>query len=129
MYRDLVNQTILTPLRPEAGSPRLRYNRSRDRLVIMATTYILRSDKDGSYYVGSARDLTSRMMRHNKGLVNSTRNRRPLALVYSEEYATYAEAFRREKQIKNWKKRRAIENLIKRIGPAPANGRESSTPI
>lgn len=78
----------------------------------MPATYILRSGKDGSYYVGSTRDLPGRIKKHNKGGVSSTKNKRPLQLVYTEQYKTYAEANRREKQIKGWKKRKNIERLI-----------------
>lgn len=78
----------------------------------MATTYILKLLKDGSYYVGSTRDLNGRIERHKNGQVGSTKNRRPIQLVYFEEYKSYPEAFKREKQIKGWKKREMIEKLI-----------------
>lgn len=76
------------------------------------TTYILQSMKDGSYYVGSTRNINARIIRHMNGMVCSTKNIRPVQLVYSEEYATYKEAFCREKQIKGWKSRAMIEKLI-----------------
>lgn len=76
------------------------------------TTYILKSLKNGSYYVGSTRDINARIIRHMKGLVRSTRNIRPVQLVYTEEFATYKEALYREKQIKGWKSRFAIEKLF-----------------
>jgi predicted GIY-YIG superfamily endonuclease len=38
----------------------------------------------------------------------------PWNLVHLEEYESLSEAVNRERQIKSWKKRRAIENLIKR---------------
>jgi len=34
-------------------------------------------------------------------------------LVYCEEYRTRQEAVKREKQIKSWKSRKAIEQLVK----------------
>lgn len=78
----------------------------------MAFTYILKSLKDNSFYVGSTRDLDGRIKKHNKGQVKSTRNRRPFQLVYFEEMDTYSAAYNREKQIKSWKKRSLIEKLI-----------------
>lgn len=89
----------------------------RRRLVSMAVTYILKSEKDGSYYIGAARILEKRLYKHRNGNVRSTKNKRPLKLVYVEHYESYSEANNREKQIKSWKKRRAIEDLIKRFGP------------
>jgi len=35
-------------------------------------------------------------------------------LVYSEEHETRQEAVKREKQIKSWKSRKAIEQLVRR---------------
>jgi len=82
----------------------------------MCFTYILRSLKDNSYYIGSTREINQRLKRHNSGFVPSTRNKRPYELVYFEEYNSYSLARKRELKIKSWKKRSAIEKLIN-IGP------------
>jgi putative endonuclease len=74
--------------------------------------YILKSLKDRSYYVGSTASYEKRLERHNKGLVKSTRNKIPWELVCFESYNTRREAMKREKQIKSWKKRKYIEDLI-----------------
>ena len=42
--------------------------------------YILRSNKDGLFYVGSTNDLKRRITDHNTGKVDATRPRRPLIL-------------------------------------------------
>jgi len=81
----------------------------------MFYTYILKSLENGSYYVGSTQDLTKRFNLHNKGLVKSTRLYIPWEVVYKEEYKTLSEAWKREMQIKSWKKRSAIEGLLKKI--------------
>lgn len=52
------------------------------------------------------------MDEHNKGLSKYTKNKGPWVLVYREEFSTLKLARRREKQIKSWKKRIAIEKLI-----------------
>ncbi len=76
-------------------------------------TYIIRSEKDSSYYIGSSSSIKQRIGAHNKGKVRSTRYKRPLKLIYTEDYPTLKEAMRRERQLKSWKRRDAIEKLIK----------------
>jgi putative endonuclease len=79
----------------------------------MFYTYILQSDKNGRYYVGSCEDMENRLKRHNNGLVLSTKGYLPWKVIYTEEYETLSEARKREYQIKSWKKRSAIEKLTK----------------
>ncbi|MFH1968539.1 MAG: GIY-YIG nuclease family protein [bacterium] len=79
----------------------------------MFYTYILKSLNNGSYYVGSCEDVDVRFNQHNEGQVKSTKRYIPCKLVYKEEYKTLSEARKRETQIKSWKKRSAIEKLIK----------------
>lgn len=75
-------------------------------------TYILRSDFNGSYYVGSCGDLNVRLKMHNGGLVRSTKRYVPWRMVYFEEYSDLSFARKRELKIKSWKKRSMIEKLI-----------------
>jgi putative endonuclease len=59
--------------------------------------------RDGSYYVGSTTDLAARLFQHEQGRGAAyTRRRRPVGLVWSQEFATIAEAFGCEKQIQGW---------------------------
>lgn len=74
--------------------------------------YVLKSLIDNSYYVGCTDNVDRRLLEHNKGLSKYTKNKKPWNLVYREEYNSLSEARRREKQIKGWKKREAIEKLI-----------------
>ena len=68
----------------------------------MATTYILRC-ADNKLYVGSTTNIDERLKRHNAGYASEyTHLHRPVELVYKEEYDTYQEAFRRERQLKKW---------------------------
>jgi putative endonuclease len=62
--------------------------------------YILQSQKDGGYYIGSTRDLSERVERHNQGRSKYTKNKRPWNLVYSEENSNRFEAMKREYAIK-----------------------------
>ena len=74
--------------------------------------YILQSQKDGRYYIGSTRDVEARLIFHNKGLQRSTRNRIPFVLVRSETYTSKSEALQREKQIKAYKGGNAFKQLL-----------------
>lgn len=67
----------------------------------MNYTYILEC-KDGTYYTGWTNNLEKRLKAHNSGLgAKYTRARRPVSLVYHEEFATKEEAMRREYAIKH----------------------------
>ena len=46
----------------------------------MYFVYILQSLKDLGYYIGQSEDLDDRIKKHNKGLVKSTRSRKPFIL-------------------------------------------------
>jgi predicted GIY-YIG superfamily endonuclease len=50
---------------------------------------------------------------HNNSYVKSTKRYIPWVVVYSEQYEDLKDARKRELQIKGWKKRSAIEKLIK----------------
>ena len=67
----------------------------------MYFVYVLISEKDGQYYIGQTNNLESRIRRHNLGYVHSTINRRPLRLVYTEEFMNRSEAMHREKYLKS----------------------------
>ena len=59
---------------------------------------------DGSYYTGHTDDLKKRVSEHSSGSDQScfTFSRRPLELVYSQEFATREEALNSERQLKGW---------------------------
>ena len=75
--------------------------------------YILKSEKNGSYYVGSCKDVDERAGLHNKGSVKSTKRYVPWKVIYNEQYKILSEARKRESQIKSWKRRALIEKLVK----------------
>ena len=79
----------------------------------MASLYILKLI-DNSYYVGSTGNLIQRLKNHSRGEVKSTKNKLPFILIYQEDYETRSQAQKREYQIKRWKKRSAIERLLKK---------------
>nr|QBM02546.1 hypothetical protein [uncultured archaeon] len=51
-------------------------------------------------YIGSTNDLKRRIIEHNRGKVESTRNKKPYKLVYYEAYVEESDARRREKMLK-----------------------------
>ena len=58
---------------------------------------------DESYYVGHTDDLQKRVLEHEEGgKCAYTETRRPVHLVWSQEFTTREEALSAELQIKNW---------------------------
>ena len=75
--------------------------------------YVLQSEKDGNLYVGYTKDLKLRFERHNKGGVESTKNRRPLKLIYFEGCINQEDALKREKYLKTHYGRMFIKKRLK----------------
>ncbi len=62
---------------------------------------------DGSYYTGSTWNLEKRLWQHQNGEgANYTKKRLPVKLVYCEPYDRVEDAFRREKQVQGWSRRK-----------------------
>ena len=78
----------------------------------MYYTYIIQSQKNRRFYIGSCHDIDVRIERHNAGATPSTKLGRPWKLIYSESYETNSEALKREREIKSKKSRKYIEFLI-----------------
>ena len=77
--------------------------------------YMLRCS-DGSYSVGHTHDLEHRLAAHERGAIEGyTLSRRPVELVFSDQFSTRLEAFHRERQIKG-SSRAKKEALIKGDG-------------
>ena len=74
--------------------------------------YILKSEKDGRFYIGETSDVPARLKFHNEGKQRSTKSRIPFNLVIYEEFETRSDALKREKQIKSWKGGNAFKLLI-----------------
>ena len=74
--------------------------------------YVLRSEKDGKFYTGYTQDLKKRLDQHNNGEVTSTKNRRPLKLVYFEGCLNQQDATHREKYLKTSWGKRYIKNRL-----------------
>jgi putative endonuclease len=77
----------------------------------MHFVYVLRSSKNGRFYVGMTTNLERRLTEHNDGKTKSTKGFIPWELFFVEKYFTQVEARSREKYlegglgkeyIKNW---------------------------
>jgi putative endonuclease len=66
----------------------------------MYYTYVLQSFKDNQFYAGFTENLKLRFEHHSKGRVESTRQRRPLELIYYEACLNIEDAIRRERYFK-----------------------------
>jgi putative endonuclease len=73
--------------------------------------YALRSQAGGRRYVGSCEDVAKRIEQHNRGTGKSTRHGVPWTLIYTESFATRAEAVRRERYYKTGKGRDELDRL------------------
>jgi len=84
----------------------------------VAFVYILRCG-DGSLYTGVAKDLAARLREHQAGRASRyTRAHLPVTLLWSREVATWGEALREERRIKNLR-RGAKEALLAEGGDGP----------
>ena len=74
--------------------------------------YILYSTTKDKFYIGYTSDLNERIIRHNqksKGFTGSTND---WELKYYETFENKNDAINREKQIKSWKSKIKIKELI-----------------
>ena len=96
--------------------------------------YILKCS-DGTFYVGSTRNLDQRLWLHDMGEgAEYTKRRRPLNLVYCEEYPRVDEAFAREKQVQGWSRAKRQALIDGRFDELPGLSKkgfpvESSSPV
>jgi putative endonuclease len=87
----------------------------------MFYVYILQSLKDNKFYIGFSSELRNRIKEHSSGSVQSTKNRRPLALIYYEAYRAERDARIREIFLKTGQGREFIrKNIV--YSPVSAQG-------
>jgi putative endonuclease len=78
----------------------------------MFYVYILQSIKDKKLYIGYSANLKERIKEHIRGVVMSTKNRRPMDLIYYEAYRSEKDARVREIFLKTGKGREFIKKNI-----------------
>jgi len=85
-------------------------------LVVRHFVYIVRC-ADGSLYTGYAKDVTARVVAHNRARgAKYTASRRPVTLVYSQWFRSVGAALRREyavKQLSRAEKEALIERKVR----------------
>ena len=80
-------------------------------------TYILAGRRNGTLYTGSTDDLLKRVVEHREKLRGGFTARYDVSrLVWYEHHGTRDEAFRRERQIKEWRREWKLD-LIERMNP------------
>ncbi len=75
--------------------------------------YVLYSVRDSKKYVGYTKDIRKRLEAHQHGLVASTKERRPLKLIYFEACLSQADATHREKYLKTYYGKMFIKQRLK----------------
>jgi putative endonuclease len=79
------------------------------------SVYVLKSSVVDTYYIGVTADLEDRIRRHNEGRSRATKAYRPWEIAYTEEYSSRSQALARERQLKAWKNKERIRQLINRV--------------
>jgi putative endonuclease len=81
--------------------------------------YILRC-ADGSFYVGSTVDLERRLGQHDAGEGAAyTRRRRPVQLVYCEDFPRIDDVYLREKRVQGWSRAKRLALVEGRLQDLP----------
>lgn len=76
---------------------------------------------DGSFYVGSTRNLDHRMEQHHSAIGGQyTAKRLPVKLVFFQEFDRIDEAWQREKQVQGWSRAKRLALIEGRLGDLPA---------
>lgn len=75
--------------------------------------YTIQSLVDGKWYTGYTPDLRKRILKHNQGLVCSTKKRKPFKLIYYEACLSEKDAKAREKYLKTGMGKRYLKNRLK----------------
>ena len=78
----------------------------------MYIVYVLKSERDLKRYIGVTNNLEERFFEHQGGMVKSTKNRRPLKIVYTEEFDNKSDALAREKFFKSGQGREYLKKVL-----------------
>ncbi len=78
----------------------------------MHYVYVLKSQKDEKMYTGCTNDLKARLEKHNAGYVASTKDRRPLKIIFYEAFLNKSDAFKREQWLKTGWGRNHLNKIL-----------------
>ena len=77
------------------------------------TVYIIYSSTADKFYIGFTGDeMDERLRKHNSNHKGFTGRFKDWQIVYTEIFTTKQDAMLREKEIKSWKSRSKIQNLV-----------------
>ena len=76
-------------------------------------TYVLLSLKDNNFYTGYTNNIKRRFEEHCKGYVESTKDIKPLKLIYYEACLSQDDATHREKYLKSFHGKMFLRNRLK----------------
>jgi len=79
----------------------------------MRVVYVLHSMKDSKLYIGYTTDLQQRIEHHNSGSVPSTKERRPLHLIFCKGYCDKGDALRRESYLKTNEGKKMLKKMLR----------------
>jgi putative endonuclease len=78
----------------------------------MYYVYVLISLRDHKFYIGFSEDVQQRLAEHNSGKNVSTKNRRPLKLIYYEAHLSKQDALKRERYFKTAKGKTTLKQIL-----------------
>ena len=81
--------------------------------------YILYSVSLDKFYIGHTSDLNDRLKKHNTNHKGFTGKVKDWELKYKEEFHTKKDAYARERQVKKWKSKTRVAELIARGSEHP----------
>jgi putative endonuclease len=85
-------------------------------------TYIIKSQLDQSFYIGSTSNLETRLRAHNSGKSPYTSKKKPWEIVYFEEFGNKSDALKREKFLKKQRNKEFYQKIIKISGSRSSPG-------
>ena len=91
---------------------------------------------DGSFYTGSTNNIELRFAEHQAGLGSEyTKKRLPVKLVFLEEFQRVDDAYRRERQVHGWSRKKKIAliqgeyNNLPELSRNRMDSRRNSSPV
>lgn len=88
---------------------------SPDSVHTFYYVYVLRSTKDGKWYIGMTDNLRKRFREHTTGKSTYTKGRGPFEIIHYEAYRNREDAASRERQLKSGQGRAYFKQRIKRF--------------
>ena len=81
--------------------------------------YIIYSKAIDKFYTGYSSNYEERIIKHNQNHKGFTGRASDWGLVYKEIFKTKTEAYTRERQVKSWKSKKMIQQLIAKDSEHP----------